>query len=132
MVETEEQRLKRIFVDYADKRLIKNIIKIQEGKNDTITKTRFLTLVREETDKADSELYDCLLSGEQKSHCYSKYGAAIGTTNTIIENLRSDRKSKSFYLPCISNMLDDESLIMIKEINNTWSYNFMFTRIFTI
>ena len=40
---TEEQRTRRIFVDYHENRLFKNIKKVQEGKNET--KTRFLTLI---------------------------------------------------------------------------------------
>jgi hypothetical protein len=121
MAETEEQRLRRIFVEYHEKRLHRNIKKIQEGKNDEITKTRQFALIRENIDKADSELRGCLNTlaeeGRVKSDCYSDYGRKVNKTVDILENLRSYGKSKSFYLPCISEMLDDESLSMIKEIN---------------
>ena len=45
-METEEQRTRRIFVDQHEQRLVKNIKKAQEGKDDSTTKARFLTLIR--------------------------------------------------------------------------------------
>lgn len=116
-METEEQRLKRIFVEHAENRLLKNIKKIQEGKNDNTTKTRFFALIREKSDEADSRLHDCLLSEEHKSSCYDDYGRSIGRINDITESIKSFGKNKSFYLPCVSEMLDDDSISIIKEIN---------------
>jgi len=117
-METEEQRNKRMFVDYYEKNLLKNIKKVQEGKDDEVTKTRFLTLIREEVDKADSKLHDCIsTTTKHKSNCYSDYGRNIGQANEIIENTRRMGKSKSFYLPCVWEMLDDETLSIIKETN---------------
>lgn len=116
-METEEQRTRRIYVDQSEKRLIKNIKKAQEGKDDSITKARFLTLIREQVDKADSKLHDCLSTGEHNSECYIDYGRDIGTANDVIENTRSLGLNKSFYLPCIPEMLDDETRSIIKETN---------------
>ena len=117
-METEEQRARRTFTDYHENRLFKNIKKVQEGKDDEVTKTRFLTLIREEVDKADSKLHDCLsTTTERKSACYSDHGRNIGQANDIIENTRRMGKSKSFYLPCVWEMLDDETLSIIKETN---------------
>lgn len=116
-METEEQRARRIFVDYHENRLLKNLKKVQEGKDDDITKARFLTLIREEVDGADSKLHDCLSTGESKSNCYSGYGRNIGKANDIIDGTRSMSKNKSFYLPCIPEMLDDETKSIINETN---------------
>jgi hypothetical protein len=116
-METEEQRLKRIFVEHAENRLIKNIKKIQEGKNDDTTKTRFFALIREESDKADSKLHDCLLSEEHKSNCYADYGRSIERINDITENIKSFGKNKSFYLPCVPEVLDDDSISIVKDVN---------------
>ena len=116
-METEEQRTRRIFVDEHEKHLFKNIKKVQEGKNDTVTKARFLTLIREQVDNADSTLHDCLSTGKRKSDCLIDYGRNIGKANDIIENTRSMSKDKSFYLPCLWEMLDDETLSIIKEVN---------------
>ena len=116
-METEEQRLKRIFIDNAENRLLKNIKKIQEGKNDNTTKTRFLALIREKSDEADSKLHDCLLSEEHKSNCYVDHGRSIGRISDITESIKSFGKNKSFYLPCVSEMLDNDSISIIKEIN---------------
>lgn len=116
-METEEQRTRRIFVDYHENLLFKNIKKVQQGKEDEVTKARFLTLIREEVDKADSKLHDCLSTSERKSNCYNDYGRNIGKTNDIIDNVRSMGKNKSFYLPCIPEMLDDETKSIINETN---------------
>jgi hypothetical protein len=116
-MEPKEQRTRELFVDPNEKRLFKNIKKIQEGKDDEVTKTRFLTLIREEVDKSDSKLHDCLSTSEHKSDCYHDYGGDIGKTNDLIENTKSLGKNKSFYLPCLWEMLDDETLSIIKETN---------------
>lgn len=105
------------FVEFSEKRLIKNLEKVKEGKNDTITKTRFLALIRENTDKADSNLSNCLSSNNSESDCYSDYGRELSNINMMIDSMRSHGKRKSFYLPCISSMLDDESKKIIEEIN---------------
>lgn len=117
-METEEQRNRRLFVDYHENRLLRNLKNVQEGKDDDLTKARFLTLIREEVDKADSKLHDCLSTiTEHKSSCYSDYGRDIGQTNDVIDNIKSMGKNKSFYLPCLWEMLDDETLSIMKETN---------------
>jgi len=117
-METEEQRTRRIFVDQHEQRLIRNIKKVQEGEDDSTTKARFLALIREQVDKADSKLHDCLSATiGHKSSCYSDYGRDIGNANDIIENTKSLGLNKSFYLPCVSEMLDDETQTIIKETN---------------
>ena len=117
-METEEQRTTRIFVDQSEKLLLRNIKKVQEGKEDSTTKARFLALIREHVDDADSKLHDCISTTiERKSDCYIDYGRNINTTNDMIENTRSLGKNKSFYLPCLWEMLDDETLSIIKETN---------------
>ena len=45
-METEDQRNKRRYTDYYEGQLVKNIKKIQDGKDDNLTKERFLTLIR--------------------------------------------------------------------------------------
>jgi hypothetical protein len=116
-METKEQRTKRIFVDQSEKRLIKNVRKVQEGKDDSTTKVRFLTLIREQVDNADSKLHDCLSTGEHDQDCYIDYGRDIGKANDIIENTKSLGLNKSFYLPCVPEMLDKETQSIIKETN---------------
>lgn len=119
-METEEQRNKRIYVDYYEDNLLKNIKKVQKGKDDELTKTRFLTLIREEVDKADSKLHDCLsttVTAGNRANCYSDYGRDIRDTNDIIDSTKRMGKSKSFYLPCVWEMLDDETLSIIKKTN---------------
>lgn len=117
-MEPKEQRTRELFVDQNEKRLFSNIKKVQEGKDDEVTKARFLTLIREEVDKADSKLHDCLsTTAEHKSNCYSDYGRNIGQANNVIDNIKRMGKSKSFYLPCLWEMLDDETLAIIKETN---------------
>ena len=117
-METEEQRARRTFVDYHENRLFKNLKKVQQGKDNFVTKERFLTLIREEVDKADSNLHDCLSTNkEHKSDCYSDYGRNIEQTNDIIDNIKGMGKNKSFYLPCLWEMLDDDTLSIIKETN---------------
>lgn len=116
--ESEEQRTRRIFVDNQEQRLVKNIKKAQEGKDDSTTKERFLMLIRQEVDKADSKLHDCLShGGEHDRKCYIDYGIYIGTANDIIENTRSLGLNKSFYLPCIPKLIDKETESIIKETN---------------
>lgn len=116
-METEEQRTRRIFVDLHEKSLLKNIKKVQEGKDDSVTKERFLTLIREQVDKADSKLHSCLSTGKHGSECYINYGRDIEKANVIIENTKNLGLNKSFYLPCIPEMLDDETRSIIKETN---------------
>ena len=117
-METEEQRNRRLFVNYHENRLFKNLKKVQQGKDNIVTKERFLTLIREEVDKADSNLHDCISTTiERKSDCYSEYGRSIGQANDVIDNIRVMGKNKSFYLPCLWEMLDDETLSIIKETN---------------
>ncbi len=116
-METQEERTRRIFVDQHEKRLFRNIKKAQEGKNDNVTKARFLTLIREQVDGADSKLHDCLSTNKHKPDCYIDYGRNISTANDIIENTRSFGNNKSFYLPCIPEMLDEETRSIIEETN---------------
>jgi hypothetical protein len=117
-METEEQRTRRIFVDQSEQRLIKSIKKVQEGKYDSTTKERFLTLIRQEVDKADSKLHDCLSQGgEHDRRCYINYGQDIGWVNNTIETTRNAGVYKSFYLPCVPELLDDETNSIIKETN---------------
>jgi hypothetical protein len=117
-METEEQRTRRIFVDESEKRLITNIKKVREGKDDNTTKERFLTLIRQEVDKADSKLHDCLSQGgENDRKCYIVYGQDIGWANNTIEHTRNLGINKSFYMPCVPELLDDETNSIIKETN---------------
>ncbi len=117
-METEEQRNKRIYADYYDEKLIKNIKKIQDGKDDSLTKERFLTLIRESVDKADSKFHDCISTTiGNKSRCYKDYGGDIRDLNLVIDGTRSLGKNKSFYLPCIPEKLDDETKSIIEETN---------------
>lgn len=117
-METEEQRTRRIFVDQHEQRLVKNIKKVQEGKYDSTTKERFLTLIRQEVDRADSKLHDCLSQGgENDRRCYIDYGQDIGWANNTIEKTRGIGVYKSFYLPCVPELLDDETNSIIKETN---------------
>ncbi len=116
-MDTKEQRTRELFVDANEKRLIKNIKRVQEGKDDKVTKARFLTLIREESDKADAKFHDCLSTGKSKNDCLYDYGGDIGRANDIIDNTRSMGKNKSFYLPCLWEMLDDDTLSIIKETN---------------
>ena len=116
--ESDEQRTRRIFVDQSEKRLVTNIRKVHEGKEDGTTKERFLTLIRQEVDKADSKLHDCLSQGgENDRKCYINYGQDIGWVNNTIENTRGLGISKSFYLPCVPELLDDETKFIIQETN---------------
>lgn len=116
--ESEEQRTRRIFVDQHEQRLVKNIKKVQEEKDDNTTKGRFLTLIRQEVDKADSKLHDCLShGGEHDRQCYITYGQDIGWVNNTIENIKGQGKYKSFYLPCVPELLDDDTNSIIKETN---------------
>lgn len=114
-METEDQRNRRTYVDYYEQKLVKNIKKVQEGKDDSTTKTRFLTLIRKELDDADSKFHDCLPTAEHKSNCYRDLGRDISGLNNIIDSTRGLGKNKSFYLPCVPELLDNETKSIIKE-----------------
>ena len=116
-MDNKEQRTRELFVDENEKRVFKNIKKVQEGKDDEVTKARFLTLIREEVDKADSKFHHCLSTGKSESDCLYHRRIDIGQANDIIESTRRMGKSKSFYLPCLWEMLDDGTLAIIKETN---------------
>jgi len=119
-METEDQRNKRRYTDYYEGQLVKNIKKIQDGKDDNLIKERFLTLIREGVDKADSKFHDCIsttITTDHKSNCYSDYGRDIRDLNLVIDGTKSLGKNKSFYLPCIPERIDDETNSIIKETN---------------
>ena len=102
----------------SEKDILKQIQKIHKGVDSETTKQRFLIEIRENMDKAEGELSDCLKTEEIKSSCYLNYGSRISNLNNLIVNTKDLGRLKSFYLPCVPELLDHETQDFTKEINN--------------
>ena len=106
----------------SEKDVLKHIQKIHQSKDSDVTKQRFLVEIREKMDKAEGELSDCikikeLKSQKIKSDCYSNYGSRMSNLNDLIVNTKDLGRLKSFYLPCVPELLDQETQEYKKEIN---------------
>ncbi len=102
---------------YSEKDVLKHIQKIHQSKDDEVTKQRFLVEIRNGTDKAEEELSQCLKTEKIKSSCYSNYGSRMSNLKNIIENTKDLGKLKSFYFPCVPELVDEETQRYINEIN---------------
>lgn len=102
----------------SEKDVLKHIQKIHKSVDSEATKQRFLVEIREKTDKAEEELSDCLKTEKIKSDCYLNYDSRMSNLKNIIENTRNLGRLKSFYLPCVPELLDHETQDFTKEINN--------------
>lgn len=102
----------------SEKDVLKHIQKIHQSKESDTTKQRFLVEIREKMDKAEGELSDCLKTEKIKSLCYLNYGSRMSNLKNIIENTKDLGKLKSFYFPCVPELVDGETQRYINQINN--------------
>ncbi len=101
----------------SEKDVLKRIQKIHQSNENEVTKKRFLVEIRENMDNAENELSDCLKTEKIKSNCYSTYGSRMSRLKDIIENTKEIGKLKSFYLPCVPELVDEDTQRYINEIN---------------
>ncbi len=118
MISNEEDISYRKRFAYSEKDVLKHIQKIQQGKENDVTKQRFLVEIRNHTDKAEEELSQCLKTEKVKSDCYLNYGSRMSNLKNIIENTKELGKLKSFYFPCVPEFVDEDTQKYINEINN--------------
>ena len=102
----------------SEKDVLKQIQRIRFGKESETIKQRFLVEIRNGMDKAESELSECLKTEESRSWCYINYGSRITNLKNVIDNTKELGKSKSFYLPCVPELVDEDTQRYINEINN--------------
>ena len=102
----------------SEKDVLTHIQNIQKGPDGETTKQRFLVEIRENMDKAEEELSDCIKTEKIKSSCYLNYGSRMSNLKNIIENTKDLGRLKSFYLSCVPELLDKETQAYTKEINN--------------
>lgn len=101
----------------SEKDVLKRIQKIHESKDNEVTKQRFLVEIRNHTDKAEEELSQCLKTEKVKSDCYGDYGSRMSNLKDTIENIKESGKMKSFYFPCVPELVDEDTQRYINEIN---------------
>ena len=101
----------------SEKDVLKHIQKIHQSKDSDVTKQRFLVEIRQSMDKAERELSDCFKTEKIKSACYLNYGSRMSDLKNIIVNTKDLGRLKSFYLPCVPELLDQETQEYKKEIN---------------
>ena len=98
--------------------MLKRIEKIRNSVDNETIKQRFLAEIREKMDKAEEELSDCTKTEKIKSSCYLNYGSRMSGLKNIIDNTKDLGRLKSFYLPCVPELLDQETQEYVREINN--------------
>lgn len=103
----------------SEKDVLKHIQNINLSKDNEITKQRFLVEIRDKMDKAEEELSDCLKADKSRpiSSCYLDYGSRMYRLKDLIKNTKDLGKLKSFYLPCVSELVDEDTQRYINEIN---------------
>ena len=107
----------------SEKDVLRHIQKIHKSVDSETTKQRFLVEIREKMDDAEGELSNCLKTKEQlksqniESDCYSNYGSRMSNLNDLIVNTKDLGRLKSFYLPCVPELLDQETQQYKEEIN---------------
>jgi hypothetical protein len=101
----------------SEKDVLKHIQKIHQSKDNETTKQRFLVEIRNSTDKAEEELSQCLKTEKIKSDCYLNYGSRMSNLKNIIENTKDLGRLKSFYFPCVPQLVDEDTQGYINEIN---------------
>lgn len=102
----------------SEKDVLKHIQKIHQSKDNETTKQRFLVEIRNSTDKAEEKLSECLKTEKIKSSCYGDYGSRMSNLKDTIENIKDSGRLKSFYFPCVPELVDEETQRYINEINN--------------
>ena len=102
----------------SEKDVLKLVQKIHQSKDNETTKQRFFVEIRNNMDKAEEELSECLKTEKIKSDCYLNYGSRISGLKNVIENTKEMGKLKSFYLPCVPELVDEDTQRYINEINN--------------
>lgn len=102
---------------YSEKDVLKHIQKIHQSKDNETTKQRFLVEIRNSTDKAEEKLSECLKTEKVKSSCYGDYGSRMSNLKNMIENIKESGRLKSFYFPCVPELVDEETQRYINEIN---------------
>ncbi len=106
----------------SEKDVLKHIQKIHQSKDNDVTKQRFLVEIRNGTDKAEAELSECIKTEKIKSSCYLNYDSRMSNLKNVIENTKELGKLKSFYFPCVPDLVDEDTQININEINNISKY----------
>ncbi len=101
----------------SEKDVLKHIQKIHQSKDNEVTKQRFLVEIRNGTDKAEEELSECIKTEKIKSSCYGDYGSRMSNLKNMIENIKDSGRLKSFYFPCVPELVDEETQRYINEIN---------------
>ena len=101
----------------SEKDVLIHIQKIHQSKDSETTKQRFLVEIREKMDKAEGELSDCLKTTKIKSSCYLDYGSRMSRLKDTIINIKDLGRLKSFYFPCVPELVDEETQEYTKEIN---------------
>lgn len=101
----------------SEKDVLKHIQNIHQSKDNETTKQRFLVEIRNSTDKAEEKLSECLKTEKIKSSCYGDYGSRMSNLKDTIENIKDSGRLKSFYFPCVPELVDEETQRYINEIN---------------
>lgn len=97
------------------KQIDKQIESILKNKNDSdLTKRRFLVEIKQVLDSNEQ----CVASCKGDSECLEECSHQISDLRESIQNIKSSTKSwKPYYLPCVQELLDDETTEYLRKVN---------------
>lgn len=104
------------YIHLETKKIDKQIESITNNKQDSnLTKERFLVLVRQGLDKID----ECVkLCDSDDNHCLRECYRDLTNLKNKISHIKNSTKSwKPYYLPCVQELLDDESIKYLQNLN---------------